>query len=281
MSEHSAAIKLNAAETIYRDKTRIYSFKEPFLDYAESEFGRYHFTQDLRFKPYKYDNHQMLEDLGNDVQPLLHMPFTHDHVIQPMLRTQIMRDNHSELNPENINLLRQAAYFHDMGENEHPNLVETCGSIVGDIDYPSKIRATQAEREERENAEKTIRQFFYAKHLGYMSDDQLEKLEQIVGDNYHDTYEKQFFDTAEHLGYFGTAMRAAEIALANTHKLDISRRIHQLGRMAVIVGNRWFEDLGTTDSSYPHVTSQLQKHESTVIAINARIKPCIDLLVAH
>ncbi len=275
----SQEYKLYVAETTYLDDSQIHAFQEPFLNYYESEFGQFHYKQKLRFDQFRYDNLQMHADLGNDIQPLLHMPFTHDHVVRPMLSYQIRSGEHSELSPESIRLLRQAAYFHDTGENEHPSLVDVCGGIVGDIAFDIKNSQSLEDKQKTALLERKIREFFYEKHLRHMSDDELIALEEIVGDDTPDSYEKQFFDTAEHLGYLGTAMKAAEIALAHAHEFadGPSLRISQLGRLAVQVGNHWFESLSNVTSDYPHIRDKLQSYESTIAAVNTKIKPSISI----
>lgn len=277
MSECGPAKKLNAVDTIYLDDQRVLTFKEPFLDYADSDYGAFHFTQKLRFNPYRYDRMQMHQDLGDDVHPLLHMPHTHDQVLQPFLRAQILAGDHSQLNLENIHLLRQGAYFHDTGENEHPSLIELCGGITGDVDYRTKINATPEVRAKREENEQAIRQFFYERHLGYMTDDQLVKLERIVGDNHAYDYEKQLFDAVEHVGYFDAAIKAAEIALANLDKLDTKGRVLQLGRMAARVGIPWYTYQLTVADEYPYVASRLQENECIINSVIKHIEPNVDI----
>lgn len=184
--------------------------------YAQSEYGRHHATQRLRFQPYSYSRGEMWQDLGDDVHPLLHMPHTLKDTVNPMLKSIVNRDGAKELSIDDIRTLKVTTLIHDIGENTHPSLLEACGEVVDDIPYWLKT-------DKDEQVEQAIRHHVFSELFSFIPDRTLNRADEIIMQSDPTDYAIRFFRAAENTGYYKTGIRAGELALKEKDKLESSK----------------------------------------------------------
>jgi hypothetical protein len=259
MSPESNVEKLFAASTTNYDKDRGFSFGDIFEDYAQSLYGKHHASQPLRFGRYAYDRGKMWTDLGDDVHPVQHMPYTHRDITIPFIEQQISRGDHSELSTEDIKIIRITALVHDIGECTEPSLENDCGRTVGDITHDEKQTADEED-------EATIRDHLYDQLFSFIEDKQLEKVEKIITLSDPTDYSTQLFRAVEDLGYYRTGIRAGERALELFFQkpeeiTDLPERertrLQQLGRMAANVPEDCRSTLEARADIFPYIETEL------------------------
>jgi hypothetical protein len=225
--------------------------------YADSEYGTFHAQQALRFsKVYPYKHDAMLADLGNDVHPVRHMTHTESEICQPLITAQNTEvGNQQKFTVKQIAALRLGVLLHDIGECEHPAIMETVGHVVGDIPY---LDRTQSDSD----LEVPIRLFFYDTLLSDAPRQVIEKAEAVISGT-DSEFMQQAFNTMERIGYFQTAMKAGETALAILEDSpdDTSARFMQLGRLARRVSNNHFGELEQRVKDFPYTGQILQKYD--------------------
>ena len=195
-----------------------------FARYVSSDHGRHHADQPVRYaNKYPYQRDQMLEDLGDDVHPVRHMSYTATEIVSPLLDYEI-RNGHEPISTEDIVAIRIAAHFHDIGECEHPSLLDAVGKTVGDVAYGQKT-------DEDEATEAAIREHIYEELYPDLDPELLAKVEAII-QNADDSLRPAAFSTAEHIGYLLTGLRAGikALELMATGETD-SERFEQLRRL--------------------------------------------------
>jgi hypothetical protein len=224
--------------------------------YADSEYGAFHAQQELRFsKVYPYESDAMLADLGDDVHPVRHMTHTESEICQPFMTSQNTAvGNQQKFKLEQIAAMRLGTLLHDIGECEHPEIVETVGHIVGDVPY---LERTQNDSD----LEVPIRLFFYDTLLSDVPKQVIEKAEAVISGTDNE-FMQQAFNTVERIGYFQTAMMAGETALGILeHNPDeSSARFVQLARLARRVSNNHIGELGQRAKDFPYTSQILQKY---------------------
>ncbi len=200
--------------------------------YLAHEYGEFHASQPARFAGrYEYGRDQMIKDLGDDVHPLLHMPYTEQQIVVPLLRS--MRDQ-LQYSGNIAHVLRLAGNFHDLGENKHPDFKK---NRVGDPSWGTKLPG-----DERKEAK--IRDEIYGDVFDFIDDKQIQAVEDILGDEEKASEPAQIFEIAERLGYYVTGKNAGKLALAAleaSEKQDY--RIDRLRALAFNVTNRHIEFL--------------------------------------
>lgn len=140
-----------------------------FSAYANSEYGRHHREQPLRYEAAFgcYERPGMLRDLGRDVHPLGHMPATEQAFVD------LMKQRYSPSFMD-VHTGRVVAMVHDMGECTHPQIIQQVGAVVGDI--------PQGEKTEQQRATEMDVWDFLADRLlrGRLPDAQLDRVRRLV-----------------------------------------------------------------------------------------------------
>lgn len=251
-----------AANSGFLDKDSFISYNEIFEAYSNSEEGRFQASQQLRYSNYAYDRKEMLRDLGDDVHPLLHMPYTYRQIVNPLLKEQVSADKANELSPHDIKAVRLSALLHDIGECEHPSFKETCGDV-------HKFDRTP----EDELIEQAVRQQVYEDKFKFVPDELLERVEDIVMKTDPTDFATKTFEIAEELGDFKTGIKAGEVLIIEKPaNLEVQRN-RQLAQIALIVPSNWIDKLDSAATTYPHIQKELFSTHSLYKAIQNQIRP--------
>jgi hypothetical protein len=225
--------------------------------YAYSEYGVFHAQQAPRFsKAYPYEHDAMLVDLGDDVHPLRHMTHTESEICQPLITAQNTEaGNQQKFTVKQIAAMRLGTLLHDIGECEHPAILETVGHVVGDVPY---LERTQSDND----LEVPIRLFFYDTLLSDAPRQVIEKAEAVISGTDNE-FMQLAFNTMERIGYFQTAMKAGETALGiqGDNPDDASARFVQLARLARRVSNNHIGELEQRAKDFPHTRQILQNFD--------------------
>jgi hypothetical protein len=225
--------------------------------YAGSDYGAHHAKQELRFsKVYPYERDAMLEDLGDDIHPVRHMTHTEQNICRPFMDMQNnAADTLQKFTNEQIAAMRLGVLLHDIGECEHPSLVEDVGHIVGDVPY---LQRTQSDSD----LEVPIRMFFYDQLFKELPEGLVEKAEAVISETDSEFINKAF-NTIERIGYFQTAMKAGRTALTLFEQSpeDNSQRFIQLSRLARRVSTNHLDTLEERTEDFPYTGAVLAKHD--------------------
>lgn len=215
MTTHAESMEAITSEFLVYPGLEDVTYTELFERYANSHLGEHHAAQEPRYtKGYGYDASLMLKDLGPDVHPVDHGRHTHDELVIPLLYTQTVLEEgqkFEQFSIEQIVAIRLAAYLHDIGENEHPELLEEVGKVVGDVDYHQKTQ-------QHESDEAELRAYIRALLFPDIPDPLWDHIERIIMKK-GDDLEVVAFALCEHSGYYTTGLRAGYLALLeNAHR---------------------------------------------------------------
>lgn len=166
--------------------------------FAESHYGqllesRVRFDE---FKPEWVHTETWCDLLGDDVNNLRHMTYTHD-----------LAKRFTELQEMDGEALHVTAITHDWGE-----------AIIGDIPLPAKTSADDA-----------AERFAYRRIAKELLGDKAKELAKVVMPVlfYHSVPEADMFRSIEYVGYCATGLKAGRVALGLAHDLidvEIPRR---------------------------------------------------------
>lgn len=219
--------------------------------YAESIFGLHHADQPLRYaQRYGYSRDQMLKDLGDDVHPVKHGPYTHRKIAVPFLSAEIWNVQ-EHLGQDDILAIRMAAINHDIGETTDPAISRLLGSLPGDVNYNDKKPSDSKK-------ERQVRHYLYGELFPDVPLELLEASEAVI-DN-HDTVLGLAFDTIERVGYYQTALRAGALALELASSSDSKlERFTNLARLAIDVTENHHDMLRERSKIFPYARTVLKK----------------------
>lgn len=185
----------------------VHDLRERFF---QSKYGLAMADQELRFTArYGYDRERMLQDLGNDVSPVGHQYDLPRYLDIIMLRERGDGSLFGAISDQELATLSLACAIHDIGESEHPNLLEHGITPVGDIPAGNKTNADRA-------AEKDVREFFYQEFYADVPPETIERIEAII--SHHDeTLLHDLYEAAHELQSLDTAIRAKIRLFEATH----------------------------------------------------------------
>lgn len=260
---------LNHTEVINGDFMPLVRYSTLHERYAKSSYGLHHATQPVRYSQvYAYGRELMLQDLGDDVHPVCHMPYTEAEIVRPLIAAQ-NTNGHERFDTEQIMALRVAALLHDIGECEHPEIHQNTGRKVGDVVWSLKTELDGA-------SETLIRQYIYGKLYGDIPAWVLGAADDII-DNKAGSLPREAFNTAERLGYYKTGLRAGEVALRlyerRTEKDEL--RFTQLGRLAIEVTNNHRQFLQERSERFPHLDEVLKTTEYLDDRIHSKLDSAV------
>lgn len=232
---------------------RLIEYDDILSRYIKSDFGKHHMEQRARFAglpEMAYDRDQMLIDLGDDVHPVLHMSYTHDEILLPLIRTQ-QKTSRPQFTPLGINAMRLGALLHDIGECTHPKIARDVGGVVGDIPAPLKTK-------EHEILETKIRSYLYAELYPEIADKDLKLVELVIRGN-TDHLPVEGFRMVERLGYYLTAMQAGRLAIEGKRSgaKDHNPRLKSLGALGVRVSRDYRPVLDEAANKYKFIENQM------------------------
>ncbi len=237
----------------------IKTYESLYSRYAQSDFGRFHATQPLRYSQnFGYEPGQMLADLGDDVHPVRHMWHTEQNVLRPFLLSQnTHRDRDFEyIVPEQVAALRSGVLLHGIGECEDPRIKQAIGLSVGDKFYETRTQQDNLN-------EAKVRRYLYDQLFQDVNADFIGSAEDIIAGS-RDHFLEQAFNTVEIIGYYQTAMTAGAVVLksleASAGRPEPSHRLLALGRLAVRVRDNHYPTLHERTASYPYTTTVLSRH---------------------
>jgi 5'-deoxynucleotidase YfbR-like HD superfamily hydrolase len=202
--------------------------------YLQSEWGQQHANQPLRYSEhFGYDREQMLDDLGEDVNPIGHMRIVHNDMvgfgIDQVMHGSLLR----EISAADIAVARATALIHDVGESTHRDFRLLCGGTIGDIPYGQKTSEDRAT--ERRITEKIITTL-YADMPEWLQ----QRILSIIAHE-EDSVTHTLLETAHAYGFYATGLQAGRIALAiqvERPLADNDDRIANLAGLAKIVTGR-------------------------------------------
>lgn len=229
-------------------------FEDLHNRYVASQFGLHHDGQPARYSQnYGYDRSLMIEDLGDDVHPVRHMPYTESRLARPLMVVQnVVGDE--RFDPGQIVAVRMAALLHDTGECEHPLIQDLVGHTVGDISWELKAQADG-------DKETLIRQYLYEQLYPDVPADLLCEADDVI-DYKEGSLPREAFNTVERLGYYTTAIRAGERALSllemTPPEIEPAPRVVQLGRLALRVSNDHRGFLQGRSERFPYLDEVLK-----------------------
>ena len=181
--------------------------------FCSDDIGEAFSQQQPRYtKKHSIAHDKSVDLFGNDANPLLHQSELAEIHLRKVLTGEY--DNQTLFQPDDemVTLLYFVAYFHDIGESEHPILTENGLTIVGDIPTGQKTPADRVH--ERENRLFLLNQLF-----PYLDPDFIHRADHIIehqplqGDElWHD-----IFQAAHDLQMHETS----EIALASSKRSDV------------------------------------------------------------
>lgn len=259
------------------------TYVDLFERYATSDIGIAHGQQDPRYaQTFAYDFEAMHADLGPDVHPVEHGRYTHNEVLVPFLLTQnYLADGEGfpQLTSDEIVAIRIAAYIHDFGESEHPEVEAITGEIVGDIAFTAKTK-------QHAIIEARVREYIYELFYDDVPIDTLEQVEAIIRED-DDELATRAFAVVERIGYYMTGLRAGYLALLETRHRRATgsanrddESYEQLRRLAIEVSSRHREGtlpdriedfpyaglvLKQTTRLYETINHELQLGVSTIV----------------
>lgn len=249
------------------------TYTDLFDRYASSPFGATQAQQPARYSNrYAYDRDTMIADLGDDVHPLRHMPYTETKIFRPLIAYQHHpqeRDRGTEqLSQLEIVAGRLGSLLHDIGECEHPELAAVCGGTVGDVNLFEKTT-------EHEGIEALIRGHFYKRFFSDVPQDVLELAEDMIANN-SGTLLRDAFATTERLGYFMTGINAGLKAIGVRFALppgtcEEDDRFLQLRRLALETAPRWYDELLERGERFPWAGSQTLARKTTLDRIQSEL----------
>jgi hypothetical protein len=222
-----------------------------FNRYAMSTQGLHHATQPLRYECGfgSYGRARMLTDLGDDLDPVKHMPVT-----EQTLRDLITAERpHGYWSPSDVRVGRTAAYLHDIGECTEPTLLAACGAVVGDI---AEGRKTDGHRE----IEAGVRAYLYRQHFPDISDAFLGRVEKIIAHR-EATPMHHALEAAHDINSLRVGLRAGRIVFDRPGIAPCgpeSIRLEQLRRMAVSVTGAVLCRLERHASSFKYAAEVLE-----------------------
>jgi hypothetical protein len=239
-----------------------------FARYADSLYGTFHAEQPARYSnnsDYAYDRDLMIVDLGDDVHPLRHMPYTESKILRPLMVQQNLLRNTKKVQPfDRFEVVagRLGALCHDIGECQHADLGET----VGDINYYAKTQ-------KHEKREAAIRSFFYDTLYKDVPVSLVAAAEAtITGEP--ESFLSRAFRATEHIGYFLTGVRAGRLAIELGPKItndQDAERVACLGRLGVTVANDWFDKLPQHSAEFPYARIIRDREAMAVERINEEL----------
>lgn len=193
-------------------------------------------NQALRYSQrYGYDRETMEADFGADVNPIGHMRDLINH-----LQIVVMREYEEEtlfaISDEEFSILAFACAIHDMGETEHPSLLQTgeIDRVVGDL--PSGTKTAQDKADESK-----IRRYLYKDLYGDVNPDIIERVEAIISHE-DDTLLHQIYEAAHGLQSLATGERAQTIVQSEgicCATDERSKGLLEMSRSVVANRTRW------------------------------------------
>ncbi len=246
------------------------TFNELFDRYALSLHGQAHSLQPLRYSQYHgFSRERMLRLLGEDVHPVEHNRFAAEEVTVPLLYFQnCMADGQDMQNfsPMQIVGLRFAAYMHDIGESEHPSLVEVCGSTVGD-----KVSGTKTDTDR--STEAAIRKHLYKQYYSDLPESFLGYVEGIISKTGGDTFAVEAFQASERIGFVQNALRAGYHA--------VLERRHRTQDGGVLADEEYRKLLHLALKVGPEQSRLLQPYQDTYAYVGHVLGQALPLLEMH
>lgn len=236
-----------------------------FARYEVHDLGVYHADQPLRYsQKYAYNRTYMLADLGDDVHPVRHGRYTEQAVVVPILSGQIEAGIIDGLTQSSVGIVRMAAMTHDFGECQHPSLGET----IGDIAFYDKT--CQHEEKEAEIRGRVMELVYPTLPVDF-----LLEVEDVVA-NKSGTQLRDFFNAAEHTGYFLTMSGAGRLALEAITNEDFSLRTIQLARMAIDGARQWHDDILGLSDKFAYLGHLAQQSDELVDRIDSELPIFLD-----
>jgi hypothetical protein len=211
--------------------------------YEQNILGIHHANQIPRYMqryPYNPNDNfaQAVEDLGDDIHPVKHMAYTHDHVTIPYIMGELLTGK--ELDPEDIHTLRLAAMTHDMGECTHDSLGDTTGDI-GLGDHTDKDKLIEAGVWDKVITRTGIRPLLPRSAIPVL---------RAIVMNAEDSAIGAAFEIIERTGYYITAAEAAYHALLADGR---TKRARMLARLAIDVENNHKEFILDSGTYFPRL----------------------------
>jgi hypothetical protein len=250
--------ELIIGDTIQLPELEGQSYDGLFDDYAWSVFGQHHQTQIPRFsKYYGYEPTEMIQDLGDDVDPLLHGLHTRVEIFEPLVYFQnvIAGDEVQKFNPRKIAIGRLATQFHDIGECEHPQIEETLTFVVGDV-----ARTVDGGKDEvTEKKEAKIRGLLFKVALPSLHASGLVHETEEVLTAGKSTLTSAAFAATELVGYYMTGVKAAHLTLLETqHRKEgqpqrDEESYEQLMKLGHNIPTDWMSEILDTVADFPYV----------------------------
>jgi hypothetical protein len=256
--------ELIIGDTIQLPELEGQSYDGLFDDYAWSVFGQHHQTQIPRFsKYYGYEPAKMIQDLGDDVDPLMHGLHTRVEIFEPLVYFQnvIAGSEVQKFNPREIAIGRLATQFHDIGECEHPHIEETLNFVVGDV-----ARTVNGGKDEvTEKKEAKIRGLLFKVALPSLAASGLVPETEAVLTGGKSALASAAFDATELVGYYATGVKAAHLTLLETHhrkegqpKRD-DESYEQLMQLGHKVPVDWMPEILGTAADFPYLRYVLDR----------------------
>jgi hypothetical protein len=233
--------------------------------YEQTEWGRHHMTQPPRYsQSFGYDPDQMLQDLGEDIDPIIHNQRVHNDITAITARQVLAQVHGGEilLTSEDIVAGRFAAMTHDIPECTHPEIARACGGVIGDIEYGQKTTAD-------ERLERDILAYQYGVLFPKLPTWLRERSIAIV--RHEENSHVRWLSEAVHdLGAFSTAFTAGRVAvsLLTSGQAELPEnqiRYTQLRNLAVTVGPRMLSKAITAAAQFdilrPTVETSIPDYE--------------------
>lgn len=243
------------------------NFSELHRRYATSSYGLSHGLQPPRYsQQYGYQRDAMLKDLGHDVHPVGHMPFTDIEIVKPLVAAQ-NTFGFEQFSPQQIVAIRLAAQLHDMGECQDEEIEAQTGCSVGDVWWETKNSSHDSD-------EAIIRRHIYSQLYPDLPGVLVDPAEDIIR-NQAGSFEREAFHAAERIGYYQTAIRAGEIAMRLVEEQEAEDedelRFLQLGRLSLRVSGNHREFLRQQSLRFPYIQAVLRKAEPADEKIHAKL----------
>ena len=173
-------------------------------------------------------------------------------------------------------LVRLAALTHDIGECEHPELLDEVGFIQGD-----KLYGTISSRDKDE--ERQVRAYILGQLGGpfdRLTENELALLDGIIDNTEPEHPAHRTFNRAEHLGYYETGIMAGQVLLDTCRdltKISRNRRARELARLAVDVSRMWRAELSADPGEFAYVDQRVAQTTDIFGLIEEDIAPQLEV----
>jgi hypothetical protein len=173
-----------------------------FRDYLSSAEGAHQLGQPLRYGRFgDYGRSAIVADLGDDLDPVLHMPVTEATFLR------LASDEGDEISPRDVYEGGLTLISHDIGENTHDRFVTQFGSVVGDIPQGCKT-------DEDRRVEGLIWDDLFAKYFGVaLPANRHQRIKELVT-HQEDSDLHHALEAAHDTNSLRVGLRAGKIALS-------------------------------------------------------------------